>query len=56
MYLVLEFSGEFSQRLSVIVIYLQSGYWRREPEPGACACFVRVMSFGVIRTPWVALV
>ena len=47
----LEFSGEYSRRtLSTIFRYLQPGYWRSEPEPGACAYFVRVRSFDVSGT------
>ncbi len=47
----LELSGEYSRRtLSTILRYLQPGYWRCEPEPGACAYFVRVRPFDVSGT------
>ena len=52
LYWCLEFSGEYSrQMLSTILRDLQPGYWRCEPEPGACAYFVRVRSFRVSETP-----
>ena len=52
LYWCLELSGEYSRRtLSTILRYLQPGYWRCEPEPGACAYFVRVRPFGVSGTP-----
>lgn len=45
LYWCLEVSGEYTrQKLSTILRDLQPGYWRCEPEPGACPYFVRLRS------------
>ena len=52
LYWCLELNGDYSrQTLSDILRYLQPAYWRCEPEPGACAYFVRVRSLGGGGTP-----
>ena len=43
LYWCLELNGEYSrQTLSTIMRDRQPGFWRRQPEPGACPYFVRV--------------
>ncbi|KAK0507068.1 hypothetical protein JMJ35_010526 [Cladonia borealis] len=52
LYWCLELNGEYSrQTLSTILRCRQPGYWRCEPEPGACAYFVRVSPFRAGETP-----
>ena len=52
LYWCLELNGEYSrQTLSTILRDRQPGFWRREPDPGACPYFVRVRPSRAGETP-----